>query len=136
MSFDKRRSAYFSRELITLLKLIDKEIVSLDDLKGSWAGAHGNFQFMTSSIKNYAIDYNKDGKIDLYESLEDSFASAANYLKKIGWDRNPWGVKVKLSKKIESKNFTYDARKLAKQKKVKDWVKNGVLLPNNFKINP
>ena len=136
LSFDKRRSAYFSRELITLLKLIDKEIVSLDDLKGSWAGAHGNFQFMPSSIKNYAIDYNKDGKIDLYESLEDSFASAANYLKKIGWDRNPWGVKVKLSKKIESKNFTYDARKLAKQKKVKDWVKNGVLLPNNFKINP
>ena len=136
LSFDKRRSAYFSRELITLLKLIDKEIVSLDDLKGSWAGAHGNFQFMPSSIKNYAIDYNKDGKIDLYESLEDSFASAANYLKKIGWDRNPWGVKVKLSKKLESKNFTYDARKLAKQKKVKDWVKNGVLLPNNFKINP
>ena len=136
LSFDKRRSAYFSKELITLLKLIDKEIVSLDDLKGSWAGAHGNFQFMPSSIKNYAIDYNKDGKIDLYESLEDSFASAANYLKKIGWDRNPWGVKVKLSKKLEAKNFTYDARKLAKQKKVKDWVKKGVLLPKNFKINP
>ena len=136
LSFDKRRSAYFSKELITLLKLIDKEIVSLDDLKGSWAGAHGNFQFMPSSIKSYAIDYNKDGKIDLYESLEDSFASAANYLKKIGWDRNPWGVKVKLSKKLEAKNFTYDARKLAKQKKVKDWVKNGVLLPKNFKINP
>ena len=136
LSFDKRRSAYFSRELITLLKLIDKEIVSLDDLKGSWAGAHGNFQFMPTSIKNYAIDYNKDGKIDLYESLEDSFASAANYLKKIGWDRNPWGVKVQLSKKIDSKSFTYDARKLAQQKKVKDWVKNGVLLPENFKINP
>ena len=136
LSFDKRRSVYFSKELITLLKLIDKEIVSLDDLKGSWAGAHGNFQFMPSSIKNYAIDYNKDGKIDLYESLEDSFASAANYLKKIGWDRNPWGVKVKLSKKLEAKNFTYDARKLAKQQKVKDWVKKGVLLPKNFKINP
>tara|TARA_B100000963_G_C22580493_1_gene650594 strand:- start:624 stop:1610 length:987 start_codon:yes stop_codon:yes gene_type:complete len=136
LSFDKRRSAYFSRELITLLKLIDKDIVSLNDLKGSWAGAHGNFQFMPSSIKNYAIDYNRDGKIDLYESLEDSFASAANYLKKIGWDRNPWGVKVKLSKKLDSKNFTYDARKLAKQKKVKDWVKHGVQLPVNFKINP
>ena len=136
LSFDKRRSKYFSNELITLLKLVDKKIVSLDDLKGSWAGAHGNFQFMPSSIKNYAIDYNKDGKIDLYESLEDSFASAANYLKKIGWDRNPWGVKVQLSKKIDSKSFTYDARKLAQQKKVKDWVKNGVLLPENFKINP
>ena len=136
LSFDKRRSAYFSKELITLLKLIDKEIVSLDDLKGSWAGAHGNFQFMPSSIKNYAIDYNKDGKIDLYDSLEDSFASAANYLKKIGWDRNPWGVKVKLSKKLEAKNFTYDARKLAKQKKVKRLGKKRCPIAKNFKINP
>ena len=58
-------------------------------------------------------------KLILYDSLEDSFASAANYLKKIGWDRNPWGVKVKLSKKLEAKNFTYDARKLAKQKRLK-----------------
>ena len=136
LSFDKRRSEYFSGELITLLKLIDKQIVNLDDLKGSWAGAHGNFQFMPSSIKNYAIDYNNDGKIDLYTSLEDSFASAANYLKKIGWDRNPWGVKVKLSKKLDNENFTFDARKLAKQKKVKEWIKLGVILPKDFKINP
>ena len=136
LSFDKRRSSYFSRELITLLKLIDKKIVSLDDLKGSWAGAHGNFQFMPTSIKNYAIDYNKDGKIDLYTSLEDSFASAANYLKKIGWDKNPWGVKVRLSKNIDAKNFTYDARKLAKQLKVKEWVQMGVQLPENYNINP
>ena len=136
LSFDKRRSSYFSRELITLLKLIDKKIVSLDDLKGSWAGAHGNFQFMPTSIKNYAIDYNKDGKIDLYTSLEDSFASAANYLKKIGWDKNPWGVKVRLSKNIDAKNFTYDARNLAKQLKVKEWVQMGVQLPENFNINP
>ena len=50
--------------------------------------------------------------------------------------QNPWGVKVKLSKKLDSKNFTYDARKLAKQKKVKDWVKKGVIIPENFKINP
>ena len=136
LSFDKRRSSYFSRELITLLKLIDKKIVSLDDLKGSWAGAHGNFQFMPTSIKNYAIDYNKDGKIDLYTSLEDSFASAANYLKKIAWDKNPWGVKVRLSKNIDAKNFTYDARKLAKQLKVNEWVQMGVQLPENFNINP
>ena len=57
-------------------------------------------------------------------------------MKKIGWDRNPWGVKVKLSKKLEAKNFTYDARKLAKQKKVKDWVKKVSYCQKNFKINP
>ena len=139
LSYDKRRSKYFSRELITLLKLIDKKILNLKDLKGSWAGAHGNFQFMPSSIKNYALDYNKDGKIDLYTSLEDSFASAANYLKKIGWDENPWGVKVKLNTKLNTKlnaeYFTYDARNLSEQKRVKDWIKIGIILPENFSVN-
>ena len=135
LSFDKRRSKYFSNELIILLKLIDRQVVNISDLKGSWAGAHGNFQFMPSSIKNYAIDYNRDGKIDLYTSLEDSFASAANYLKKIGWDKNPWGLKVKLTKEINKKYFTFDARKLSDSKKIKDWIKMGVVLPDNYKIS-
>jgi len=135
LSYDKRRSKYFSGELITLLKLLDKNIVKLSDLKGSWAGAHGNFQFMPSSIKNYAVDYDKDGNINLYSSLEDSFASAANYLKTIGWDKNPWGVEVKLNKNINKKNFTFDARKLAKQRTVKEWTKIGVIIPQDFKID-
>jgi len=135
LSYDKRRSAYFSRELITLLKLIDKNIVSISDLKGSWAGAHGNFQFMPSSIKNHAIDYNKDGNIDLYNSLEDSFASAANYLNNIGWDKDPWGFKVQLKNKISKKYFTFDARKLSEQKKVKDWIKLGVMLPDQVLLD-
>lgn len=135
LSYDKRRSKYFSGELITLLKLIDKRIVRLSDLKGSWAGAHGNFQFMPSSIKNYAVDYNKDGSINLYNSLEDSFASAANYLSTIGWDKNPWGVEAKLKKNINKKNFTFDARKLAKKRTVKEWKKMGVELPKNFIID-
>ena len=135
LSYDKRRSDYFSGELITLLKLIDKDIVKLNDLKGSWAGAHGNFQFMPSSINNYALDYDQNGKIDLYTSLEDSFASAANYLNKIGWDNNPWGTKVKLSKKLKKNNFTFDARKLSKLRTVDTWKKMGVVLPENFKVN-
>ena len=53
---------------------------------GSWAGAFGNFQFMPSTIKNYALDYNKDNLIDL-KSAEDSFASAANYINKLGWKK-------------------------------------------------
>ena len=135
LSYDKRRSDYFSGELITLLKLIDKDIVKLNDLKGSWAGAHGNFQFMPSSINNYALDYDQNGKIDLYTSLEDSFASAANYLNKIGWDNNPWGTKVSLSKKLKKNNFTFDARKLSKLRTVDTWKKMGVVLPENFKVN-
>mgnify|MGYP001238786001 CR=1 FL=1 len=86
------------------------------------------------SLKNISAD--KLGSEVILKNIEDSFASAANYLKKIGWDKNPWGVKVKLSKNIDAKNFTYDARKLAKQLKVKEWVQMGVKLPENFIINP
>ena len=70
---------------------IDKKI-----LFGSWAGAFGNFQFMPSTIKNYAIDYNNNKTIEL-KNIEDSFASAANYLNKIGWKKNtPCYTKIRL----------------------------------------
>ncbi len=135
LSYDKRRSAYFSEELLILLKLLDKKIIKLNDLKGSWAGAHGNFQFMPSSIKNYALDYNNDGKIDLYSSLDDSFASAANYLSKIGWNKNTWGTEVKITKEINKNYYTFDARKLSKKMTIKKWKKLGVELPKNKKID-
>ncbi|MDP6157193.1 MAG: lytic murein transglycosylase, partial [Candidatus Thermoplasmatota archaeon] len=61
LSFDKRRSKFFTKELLILLKLMDKKIISKETLYGSWAGAIGNFQFMPSSIENYAIDYDKSG---------------------------------------------------------------------------
>ena len=60
LSFYKRRSAYFSNELMILLRLIDKNKIDMSVMYGSWAGAHGNFQFMPSSINNYAIDYDND----------------------------------------------------------------------------
>ena len=82
----KRRSEFFTKELIIALKLIDKKIKA-DELYGSWAGAFGNFQFMPSTILNNAIDFNDDDIIDL-KSNDDSFASAANYLSKMGWDGN------------------------------------------------
>ena len=65
LSYDQRRSAFFTRELLTLLKLIDKKIIDKEILFGSWAGAFGNFQFMPSTIKNYAIDYNNNSNIEL-----------------------------------------------------------------------
>ena len=96
LSFDKRRKAFFTNELLILLKLIDKNIISKNILFGSWAGAFGNFQFMPSTIKNYALDYNKNANIELKE-IEDSFASAANYINKIGWKKiNPVFIKLNL----------------------------------------
>jgi membrane-bound lytic murein transglycosylase B len=134
LSFDKRRSAYFSKELITILRLIDKKKVKLENLYGSWAGAHGNFQFMPSSIKNYAIDYDKDGQIDLVNSLEDSFASAANYLKTIGWNKKiSWGYKVISADKIDNSLVTIDARKLKKTLSRNDLINNKISIKNNKK---
>jgi len=103
LSFDKRRSDFFTKELIILLKLVDQQIIDKKILFGSWAGAFGNFQFMPRTIRNYAIDYNKNTTIEL-KKTEDSFASAANYLNKIGWKKNtPCFVKINLNKSIPDK---------------------------------
>ena len=87
LSYDERRSAFFTEELLILLKLVDKKIINKDILFGSWAGAFGNFQFMPRTIRNYAIDYNNNKIIEL-KSIEDSVASAAKYLKSSGWNKN------------------------------------------------
>ena len=81
LSYDKRRSEFFTEELLILLRLVDNKIIDKNILYGSWAGAFGNFQFMPRTIKNYAIDYNNNKTIEL-KNIENSFASAANYLKK------------------------------------------------------
>ena len=118
LSFDKRRSAFFTNELITILKLIDKKIIDPNILYGSWAGAFGNFQFMPSTIEKYAIDYNLDDKIEL-KKIDDSFASAANYINKIGWKKNqPCYFKVKLSDKVPFKFLNTSAKKIKNKKKV------------------
>ena len=123
LSFDKRRSAFFTNELLTLLKLIDNNVVDKNILYGSWAGAFGNFQFMPSTIKNYAIDYNNNSNIEL-KKIEDSFASAANYIKKIGWKQNePCFYKVELKEDIPTKYLNSSARKITNKRKVKYFKK-------------
>ena len=123
LSFDKRRSAFFSNELLILLKLIDNGVIDPKILYGSWAGAFGNFQFMPSTIKNYAIDYNSNKDIEL-KKIEDSFASAANYIKRIGWKKNqPCFYKVKLKNNIPKKYLNSSAKKIINKKKVKFFKK-------------
>ena len=92
-------------------------------LYGSWAGAFGFFQFMPSTIKNYAFDYNKDDFIDLKNS-EDAYASAANYLNKIGWKKNDLCFKkIELDENIPIKFLNVSARKLHSKKKIKSFKK-------------
>ena len=123
LSFDKRRSKFFTDELITLLKLIESEKVNYKTLFGSWAGAFGFFQFMPSTINNYAIDYNKDNQVNLKNNV-DAFASAANYLKKIGWKKNePCFKKIELKENIPSKFLNTSAKKIKNKKKLKSFKK-------------
>ncbi len=111
LSFDNRRAEYFEKELIILLKLIDKKIVKYESLYGSWAGAIGNFQFMPSTIQNYALNFDENSDIDLINSFHDSLASAANYLKTIGWNENDiWGFEIQTDKEFDKNLISPDSR--------------------------
>jgi membrane-bound lytic murein transglycosylase B len=128
LSYDKRRSEFFSKQLLTLLKLIDNNLIDPNVLYGSWAGAYGNFQFMPSTINNYAIDYDGNNKIDLKLSLPDALASAANYINKIGWKIDqPCFFRVKLTQKINKKFLNKSARTISSRLEISKWKKKGVV---------
>ena len=137
LSFDKRRSEFFTNELITLLKLIETKKVDHKSLYGSWAGAFGFFQFMPSTIDNYAIDYNNNKEINLKNNI-DAFASAANYLSKIGWrTERPCFYKVVLKDNIPNKYLNTSAQKIKNKKKLSFFMKyiDKDNLPSNLNFN-
>ena len=127
LSYDKRRREFFTNELITILQLVEKEIIDHKILYGSWAGAFGNFQFMPSTIERYAIDYDKNNIIEL-KSIKDSFASAANYINKIGWKKNqPCFIEISLLKNTPKKLLNTSAKKLNNKmtfKNLKKYIHN------------
>tara|TARA_Y100000590_G_scaffold216189_1_gene244964 strand:- start:12118 stop:12705 length:588 start_codon:yes stop_codon:yes gene_type:complete len=128
LSYDKRRRDFFSSELLILLNLIDKNLINPKTLYGSWAGAYGNFQFMPSTIKQYAIDYDGNDKIELKSSLDDALASAANYINRIGWRKGqPCFFRVKLNKEINKKYLNTSARNISNRLKTSKWKKMGVV---------
>jgi|TARA_B100001996_G_scaffold228021_1_gene175660 membrane-bound lytic murein transglycosylase B len=135
LSFDKRRSEFFSNELIILLGLIENNQIDYKTLYGSWAGAFGYFQFMPSTMKNYAIDYDKNGYIDLKNNI-DAYASASNYLNQIGWESDqPCYYKIDLSEKVPSKYLNISAKKLHDKKKLKSfrkYIKNNNEIDNRY----
>lgn len=97
LAFDGRRSKYFRNELLGALKMVDSGRAYLSDLKGSWAGAMGQCQFMPSAYLSYAQDWRGDGHADIWNDQEDVFASTANYLSKAGWKADQgWGLAVTL----------------------------------------
>ena len=135
LSFDKRRSEFFTNELLILLRLIETKQIDYKTLYGSWAGAFGFFQFMPSTMKNYAIDYDNNDYIDLKNNI-DAYASAANYLKKIGWKKNePCFYKIKLSNDIPKIYLNASARNIHDKKKLRffrRYINDSSFIDNNY----
>ena len=122
LACNRRRSAFFSQQVIAALRMVDQGVVKPADFKGSWAGAIGNFQFLPSVYLRYAVDYDGDGKRDVWNSLPDALALAANFLKGLGWDADTrWGREVQLPV-----GFPYQTTGIDKPQSLTAWHKLGV----------
>ncbi|WP_371133944.1 lytic murein transglycosylase [Tabrizicola sp.] len=121
LAYDGRRAAFFEGELIAALRIIDGGHVS--DFRGSWAGASGHTQFMPTSWENFAVDFDGDGKRNLWsDDPADALASTAAYLRHWGWQKGAlWGLEVRLPD-----GFDYDQTTEAVKKPVADWAALGV----------
>lgn len=130
LAYNSPRSEFFRGELLIALQIVNEGHVSLADFKGEWAGASGNPQFLPTSWKKYAVDYEGNGHKDIWNSLPDSFASIANYLKINGWQTGqPWAIEVDLPK-----NFSDDLTTMKVEKTVTQWVKMGVRPAYGFQL--
>jgi len=122
LAYDGRRSKFFRRELHLALQIIDGGHIKSNVMMGSWAGAMGQPQFMPSSFVGYAVDYDKDGRKDIWNTRADVFASAANYLSRFGWRSGErWGRPVKVLEDFDLKRANLKVRKT-----VSDWASEGV----------
>jgi membrane-bound lytic murein transglycosylase B len=120
LACDRRRGAFFESELIAALQLVDEQTVSAAQLRGSWAGALGNFQFLPSVYRGHAVDADGDGRIDLWDSLPDAAESAANFLRARGWTPGQrWGREVRLPE-------GFDYRLAGREQPVSEWAQAGL----------
>ena len=104
LAWDPRRATFFRGELLDALEILNRGDIDLPRLKGSWAGAMGQVQFMPSSYLKFAEDFDGDGKRDIWSTPADVLASIANYLKGHGWTANQrWGREVKVSPDVAKK---------------------------------
>jgi membrane-bound lytic murein transglycosylase B len=122
LAYEGRRGAYFRGELLQALRIADAGHIPLSRMKGSWAGAMGQAQFMPSTFSHYAVDADGDGRIDIWHSVPDVLGSAANYLHRLGWrDDQTWGRQVRLPK-----GFDENHAGLSTRKSLREWQRLGV----------
>jgi len=122
LAFDGRRSTFFRKELMAAIEIVDRGYMDPERMKGSWAGAMGQCQFMPSSYLKLAVSYSGDGRRDIWQRREDVFASIANYLASFGWRATEtWGRRVQLPQKFDTSLVG-----LATRKTLADWTHLGV----------
>jgi len=122
LAYDQRRGPMFRRQLLAALRIVDQGHQHPTRMKGSWAGAMGQVQFMPTTFLDYAVDYDGDGRKDVWESLPDAFASAAHYLRRAGWNTGQtWGREVQLPQTL-----TRDKEALSGRKTLAAWQAAGV----------
>ena len=135
LAYDPRRATLFRKELFSALEIVNRGDIELEHLKGSWAGALGQPQFMPSTYLEFAQDFDGDGRRDIWASQADVFASVAHYLKEHGWsDRSTWGREVKVPKAARARVAAVArrpegcraVRALTKPLSLKEWSKMGV----------
>ena len=128
MAYDGRRATFFRKELLAALKIIDEGHIAFPDMKGSWAGAMGQCQFMPSSFLAYAQDWDGDGKQDIWQNKADIFASIAHYLQQAGWrDDLTWGRQVQLPRDFANAAQLVDAKT---RKTMEEWRAMGITNPD------
>lgn len=126
LAFDGRREALFTKEFINALKMLENGTLNRQEMKGSWAGAMGQTQFMPTSYLKYAADGDNDGKKDIWKNQYDAFSSIANYLATVGWNKDlPWGVEVKLAQPMD---LAFSGIEPNKAKSLAEWQALGVYL--------
>ncbi len=122
LACDPRRSDFFRGELLTALRLVERESLEPAAMRGSWAGAMGQTQFMPSSFYAHAVDGDGDGRIDLWNSPADALASGANLLKHLGWNpRQRWGREVRLPG-----DFAFESSGMDQPRPLAEWAELGV----------
>lgn len=127
LACDQRRSEYFTTELINALRILDEGAIAPEKMEGSWAGAMGHVQFMPSAFLRHAVDFDGDKKRDLWNSIPDAMASAANFLQSLGWQASErWGREVKLPD-----GFSYVDAGLNNKKPLTEWARLGVRRADN-----
>lgn len=132
LAFEGRRQAFFSKQVMAALEILQQGHVSIDRLKGSWAGAMGQCQFMPTSFLTYGADGDGDGRIDIWSNVDDVFASTANYLSTEGWQVNQrWGREITLPAGFDAAFIGLDDHK---SKTVAQWQKLGIKVASANKV--